>query len=515
MELKLYLDVLKRRALVIVLVTAVAVSLMTGAGLLVPAEYTASATVRVLLDVGIADFRIWEDSANRLLKTYTHILMSGPTLEEAIDRLMPRSSSLTVKDLRECVQVEIIPGTELISIAVQNEDPGLARDVANTLANLLMEYAQDLYVGSSKSTLQIVEEQLASMENDIEDDRQRLAALVTRSDASAEIETLRSQIEFKEDAYDRLLDRYELARLNESLQANSVTVVEPAALPFWPSNSLGLTQIALSGIVGLFVGVGLVLVLENLDTRIHSPQQLEHMTNLPILGIAPKGILSPDELEQPNENRGCIQSIEEAYRLLGINLQALGEKNALKTILITSAVPREGKSMTAANLAQVLAERGQTVFLVESDLRSPALTKMLELENDGYGLGSLLVDRPPNSREVLGKVMLPTKQPTLFAVVAGPKVTNPTSLLTSPLMEKILSYLAEQGQVTLLDAPPVLGMADVSVLAPKADGIILVVRESYSKRDQVLAALKQLEASRARVLGFVFLQKNDVDWIYG
>jgi succinoglycan biosynthesis transport protein ExoP len=514
MELRRYLDILKRRAVAIVIVVTLVVTVVAVVGLLVNPVYTAGATVRVVQDVGILDLRIQETYGVRLMQTYGRVLTGWPVLQQAAKRL---GSSLSTGELREKVKVEVVPGTELMWIAVEDQDPVFARDLANTLANLLVEYAQDLYSGSSKSTRQILGEQLASVEYDIESDRQQLAALLGEGKVGPEVESLKSQIAFKEDAYDRLLDRYELARLNESLRANSITVVAPATLPRSPSNTLGLTQIGLSLVVGLFGGIGLALVLENLDTRIHSLQQLEHLTHLLVLGTVPRGLLSPDGFEHSN-GTGSIRPIEEAYHLLSINLLALKEDMPLQTILITSAMSKEGKSTIAANLAQALAQRGQTVFLVESDLRRPAIAGVLDLEletdSDGQGLGSLLEQHSPFSHEALSQVMLPAKQPSLFVIGSGPRTASPTALLASPAMDSLLGYLGTQGQVTLLDAPPVLGTADASVLAPRVDGVILVVRQAQSKREQVLAALRQLQASRARVIGCVFLQESDKDWGY-
>lgn len=506
MELQLYLNILKRRALVIVIVAAVAVLVVTAAGFLIPPVYTAKTTLRVLLDVGVVDLTLRDDYSERLLNTYSHILKSGPILEQAISDLSPRTSSLTTGDLRENVEVEVVPDTELISIAVQDGDPALARDLANTLGALLVEYAQNLYVGSSKSTREIVEEQLASMENDLENDRQRLAALVAEGRADAEVEALTRQIEFKEDAYDRLLDRYELARLNESLRANSITVISPATLPQEPSNRLGLTQIGLGLILGLFGGVGLALVLENLDTRIHSPQQLEHLTNLPVLGAVPRGLLSPGSFGHTNETDNR-KPTEEAYRLLSINLQALQEEVPFQTILITSAVAEEGKSTVAVNLAQALAEQGQTIILVESDMRRPTIGKILDMD-DELGLSNLLAEGTALSDTELDRVMHAVEQSSLFVIGGGPEVPNPTALLASPSMEKLLDYLGGRGQTTLLHGPSVLGMADISVLAPRVDGVILVARQALSSREHVGDALKQLQAARARVLGTVFLRKS-------
>jgi len=462
--------------------------------------------------VGVVDLSLRVDYGERLLNTYSRILKSGPILEKAINRLGLQPSTMSVGDIREKVEVEAVPETELITIAVEDEDPVLARDLANILATLLVEHAQNLYSGNSKSALQIVEEQLAGMENELESDRQQLSILLASNASDAEVEALRSQIQFKEDSYDRLLDRYELARLNESLRANSITIVEPASLPRIPANALGVKEVGLGFLIGVFGGIGLALVMENLDTRIHSSQQLEHLTNVSVLAIIPRGLLTM--MGPEHHANGVGKAVAEAYRLLSINLQSLRQDISLQTILITSAAPREGKSTVAVNLAQMLAERGQTVFLVESDLRRPTVAKLFGID-DGLGLGSLLSEPAKLSPETLGQIIHPAESPCLFVISGGPKMDNPTSLLTSPAMDKLFDYLGTQGQTTIVDAPPVLGMADVSILAPKMDGVIMVVRESLTRREQLLAAMKQLQASRAHVLGFVFLRKGgDRIWDY-
>ena len=508
MNLRHSIDMFKRRMIAIVIVATLAVTVVVAAGLLTTPVYTANATVRVIQNVGITDLRVGDAYSERLMNTYGLILRSWPILEEAAERL---GSSRPAASLWDEVSIEAIPDTELMAITVQDRDPAFAALFANTLAELLVEHTRSLYQGSVKSTRQIVEEQLASTENDLEGDRQQLIALLAEGKVGAEVEMLKSQIKFREEAYNQLLDRYELARLNEALIANSITVVAPAKLPRTPSNSLGLKEVGLSLVMGLFSGIGLALVLENLDTRVHSSQQLEHMTHLPVLGIVPRGLLSLGGSER--SNGAGSRPIEEAYRLLGTNLQSLREDVPLQNVLITSAIAKEGKSTVAANLAQTLAERGQTIFLLESDLRHPSMEKMFSLDND-LGLSSLLAGRTSLDDVVLSKALCCAEQPSLFVIGSGPRPANPTALLASPPVAELLDYLSAQGQMTLLDAPPVLGVADVSVLAPRVDGVILVVRQAWSKREQVLAALRQLQASRARVLGFIFLQDSGKGWGY-
>jgi capsular exopolysaccharide synthesis family protein len=520
MELQRYLEILKRRALVIFTVVIVTLLVVAVASTyIIPSVYEAQTVVRVLLDVGVSDFVMREDYSTRLLNTYAEILQGEPMLTKAIERMsLPASSSSLIKD----VTVEVVPDTELLTITVQSRDKGLARDLANTLPTLLTEYSQEMYVGSSKSTKQIVDEQLVSLSTDLEEIRQQRDILIANMGSTSEIDALNSQIEDKEEAYDLLLEISELASLSESLRANSIAVVAPATLPIEPANKLGLYEIAIALVIGLLGGIGFALVLENLDTRIHNWNQLEHFFGLPVIGIVPPGTLTAWDLDiwdLDNENAPKKNKLVlEAYRLLCANFLASKKKYHeqeqvnLEKILVTNADPKEGKSTVVANLARVLANQGQKVLLVESDLRQPILTEKFGL--DGHtGIGNLLNDQRSIDDVELEQMICTTDQLGLRMVDSGPKVEHPAALLASPSVEKLLEYVKDQAEVTLLDTPAVLGVADVTVLAPKVDGIIMVVWQSISKREVVSRALQQLYASQARVLGLVFLEKSAKDWV--
>lgn len=507
MELQPYLDILKRRAVAIAIVAILAVAVVTVVGILTPPIYSAKATVRIFLDVGIADFNLREDYNIRLLNTYKQLAKSRPLLERAIDR-MSLGASVNVADLVDQVQSEIIPNTELIAISVDYNNPATARDLANALATLLIEDAQTSYaVNSDKSASQITQAQLASLESQLESDRQQLDSLLVKGLSSAKAEALKNKIQLEEDAYTRLLNRYEDARLYQSLRANSILFIEPASLPVIPSNVLRFQSIALALLMGLFGGLGLALVMENLDRRIHSPQELENLSSLRLLGVVPKGFISPGSLGQFADANNS-QPIEEAFRLLSVNLQIQTNAVRPQTILITSAIPKEGKSTVATNLALSLAGLGQTVFLIEGDMRNPALQKMLDLDGC-IGLSNLLSKDEAFNGVDLTRLAQPVDQLPLYVICGGPQVANPTQFLASPRMAELLEHLRKQGQMILLDAPPVLQLADVSALVPKVDGAILVVNQAHSNREQVLVAIRQLQAIKANILGFVFVQTND------
>ncbi len=506
MDLRHYFDILQRRFWAIVIVVSVTLGMMAGYSLLATPVYKAQTTVRILLDVGISDFVLRQDYTIRMLNTYVYVLESLAFREKALERLEPRYGERARQGLRD-LKSEAIPDSELIRIIVYHEDPQIAQEMANLLVILLREYAQNLYVGGQRSVREVIEDQLNQMRAEINSMRQRLAQLTSTGASEAEIEMLYNQIKFEEDSYDRLLDRYELARLNESIRANSISVVQPAAFPRQPSNAPHLRDIGLTLVVGLLGGIGVALVLENLDTRIRSVHQLEHILQITVIGTVPKGSLHL----RRNGKRQTKQErmLWEAYHLLALNLQAQIQAKGIKTLLITSAMPREGKSMVASNLSQVMAEQARMVFIIESDMRRPTLKEHLGLAEQHIGLSELLTEAIP-----LEIATCATDHPSLFAILSGSPPANPTALLATPGMHNLLAFLRKQTYLTILDAPPVLGIADVSVLASQVDAILLVVRQDVSRREQVQEALKQLKAVQGPILGAVFLRKGKGGWEY-
>ncbi len=509
MELKVYLEILKRHAQVIIFVTTLAVLVVTLIGWFIPPTYKAKSTVRIILDVGLDDFTFREDYTERLLNTYREVLLSSPFLEKAMARTATPKPGLTTGELLKKLTVDVVAKTELMNISVVDRDPVFARDMANTLAELLAEYPQNLYVGRGKSTRQVLEEQLASIQAQLDAERNLLVEMNKQNKTKTELDALDRQIRINEAAYTMLLDRYELVRLNETLRANSINILAPATIPVEASNNIGPTQIILGVVLGLFGGIALAFVLENLDTRIHSARQLEYLTNLPVLSSVPHGLIPPGTFEELDQTP-AVQALKEAYRVLIPNMKIFGKRDtSLRSILITSPTGVEGKSLVSANLSQAIAEQGQQLFLVETDLRSPSLGKIFSLEED-CGLSDLLA-----RSAVLNELVHPTQQPNLFLVMGGNKVTNPTTLLASSTMRRFLDFLDTRNQFIILDAPPVLGVADTSVLAPHVNGVVLVVGQETSTREQVFAALRQLQTARARMLGIIFVEKGQKGWGLG
>lgn len=188
--------------------------------------------------------------------------------------------------------------------------------------------------------------------------------------------------------------------------------------------------------------------------------------------------------------------VVEAFRTLRTNLQFLDFEGHLKSLGITSALPGEGKSTVAANLAVAIAQAGRSAVLVDADLRRPELHRIFGVANR-VGLTNLLVDGAGE------EALQSTKVDGLRLLTSGPLPPNPAELLSSPEMERVIALLGSSADVVIYDTPPATAVTDAAVLGAKIDGMLLVLRLGKAPRDAVMRAKKLLENANVRVLGVV------------
>ena len=202
--------------------------------------------------------------------------------------------------------------------------------------------------------------------------------------------------------------------------------------------------------------------------------------------------------------------ISEQYRTIRTNIQYSMIDRDLKTLVVTSSGPSEGKSTTSANLAIVFANSGKHVLLVDADMRKPTVAKTFSIDNV-RGLSTLL-----GSKEVaLHQVIQSSGVDNLSLMTSGPKPPNPSELLNSRRMEELVQDLKQQYDLVIFDMPPVVAVTDAQIVSSKSDGTILVVRENVSKRDSLLKAKNLLELVDANILGVVYNgSKNITDQAY-
>ncbi len=246
---------------------------------------------------------------------------------------------------------------------------------------------------------------------------------------------------------------------------------------------------------GLLAGVLLALLRSALDTTVHSEAVVQELTDNPVLGSIPfdadarhSPLIVGDELGTPRA---------EAYRQLRTNLHFLSAVGQASVIMVSSAVPGEGKSTIATNLALSFVERGEKVLLMECDLRLPAVAQLLGLEGS-VGLTDVLVDRVPveDVLQVWGQ--------GLTVLAAGPLPPNPSELLGGTAMADLVAEMRVMFDRVVIDTPPLIPVTDAAVLSTVADGTLLVTRHGKTNRAQLAAAAQSLEGTHARLLGTVF-----------
>lgn len=276
--------------------------------------------------------------------------------------------------------------------------------------------------------------------------------------------------------------------------ATQVTVLTPAVPPVAPTSPSWRINIALGLFVGVVVGLAAVAIRETLDSKVKGPRDVQKLTAAPIVGrISFDGGAASHPLTLQDDPRSRRA---ESIRQLRTNLQFLAASSGRNVFVITSSVPREGKSTVAANLAIAMAQAGMGVCLVEGDLRRPSLRGYLGLD-DSVGLTSVLV----------GEVnLIDAVQPwgtRMDALLCGRIPPNPSELLSSQGMQAVIAELESMYDVVIIDCPPLLPVTDGAVLAKLLGGVIVVIGASIVRRQQLEAALNTLQTVGAQVQGVI------------
>jgi non-specific protein-tyrosine kinase len=250
------------------------------------------------------------------------------------------------------------------------------------------------------------------------------------------------------------------------------------------------------------LAVGFIFLIDYLDDSIKSPQEVMEDTNLSTLGT-----IALIKGENPEDRLITAQSprdpISEAYRVLRTNLNFSAIDGDMSTLLITSSSPGEGKSTTAANLAVVIAQTGKRVILVDADLRRPIQHKIFKATNN-QGLTTAILDHNTPITYHLQK----TKYPELQLMTSGPIPPNPAELLNSLRMNQVMEDFHREADIVIFDTPPVLTVADATILAPRTDGTLIVIESGGTKRSALLQAAERLQTTNGHIYGVVINKLN-------
>ena len=433
-------------------------------------------------------------AGERLARTYSELLQRRSVLTEAI-------SELGLEQTAAAVQVDLVPNTQLIQLTVRHPDPSVAMLLANKIPVVFRRQNEELQTSrfaASKASL------LQELERLSEDIGAIEAQIAVQREASSEadqeeLRRLETNLTQYRSSYASLLRSYEEIRLAEATVIDNVVVVEPAHLPMAPTRPRILQNTALAALLGAMLGLGVAFLIDYLDDTVKTEEDVREAMNLGILGAI--GRIPGDRLDEKLVTIGGSRSpLSEAYRVLRTNLQFADVDHPPKTLLVTSAGPSEGKSTTVANLAAVMAQAGSSVILVDSDLRRPLLNEVFLLDGQRGGLTNALMDGADAGLE---GYLQETQVEGLRVLASGAHPPNPSELLGSDRMKKLIERLKDEADLVLFDSPPTLVASDAAVLATQLDGVLMVVDTGATRRDVATRAVESLRQVGAKVYGVV------------
>jgi capsular exopolysaccharide synthesis family protein len=489
-ELRDYLAILRRRKYLVAGVTMVCVVVALVVTSLLAPRYTATATLRVQPGTAFVGGVVRADDlayVDRLENTYADLAKSRQVIDEVVRQT----------GMRQAPEVEVhgVANTELMDVDVTTGNPEKAAAAANALAAELVAHVRALNRTSNDEAQELFNSRAGRLAEEIATAVSQRAAL-NLADPSAEnrleILTLTEQITSKRASLAALRADYQSLQLAQEARSLGLSVVAKATPPTQPSNRhLGLT-LGIALVLGLVASAGLAFLAENLTLRFRTRDEIEKAVEAPILAAIPDvGEVATDGVF----NSGS--KAEEAFRRLATAVLAAGAKEPLKTIMVTSAEPNQGKSTVVANLGRTLAQSGRSVLLVDANLRSPVLHEIYGLPNE-EGLSDLLVAGPPEEERLLR----PAGVPGLWILPAGSAANDPAMLLGSLEMERWVSSVENRFDFVLFDSPAVLGVTDPLALARSVDAVLLVAREDVL-RDRLSLAHRELLRLNVRFLGIV------------
>ncbi|NIN72937.1 MAG: polysaccharide biosynthesis tyrosine autokinase [Gemmatimonadetes bacterium] len=359
---------------------------------------------------------------------------------------------------------------------------------------------QQHLLDAAENAIAAADIRIATLTRSLDDLQAELRALPA---VETELAQLQNEVEIHSDMYKYLLSRYQESQIAEAEISPYVDVMDPA-LSVWPVRRGQQVNTIFGGLLGLLLGLAAAFFLEYLDRSVQSTSDVETKLGLAVLGWIPRvetaGDGRPIPLLADIETEGVAA---EAYRVLRTNLAfSTAREHPLHSLVFTSPGPGEGKSTTVANLAAVLAARGDRALLIDADLRRGELHDAFDLLRSP-GLSDLLAGEL-DPREVIR----PAVRPGLDLLPAGKRPPNPSELLGSQAMAGLLAGWRDVYRWVLLDAPPVLAVTDSVVLAALTDGAVLVLRAGETDRRAGWQAIQQLRRVDARIVGAVL---NEVD----
>ncbi len=431
-------------------------------------------------------------ASQRLSQTYADLATTGPLLEQVIAK---NGLGITPDDFRKRIVADAPRDSTLVHLTVQDGDPARAAALANSLAAEMIA-ASPAIAGRDSQVQQFIDADLAALQAQIQDTQaeiQRLTSLPSRSAADEQqLQALQGRIVILRQTYATMLG------FSSNSGANLLTVVDPASPPEAAASPRVLLNTVIAALVGLLIALGLAFLFDYLDDTVKSTDDVEAVTGLPTLGmiIKMRGAKGRSEIYRLATLLYPRAPVAEAYRSLRTSIEFAAVDAPVRTLLVTSAIPGEGKTTTAANLAVVFAQAGHRTILLDADFRKPGVHRIFDLPN-AHGLSSLM----RSDATGLDDVAQPTEQENLRVITTGPLPPNPAELLGSQRMRTILGRLAEAADLVVVDSPPLQAVTDAVLLSSITDGTLFVIDAGRTHRGAVRRGREALAQAGARILG--------------
>lgn len=447
-------------------------------------------------------------ASERTARTYAELMKSESILQQSLQRL---GSQVPVAELNaQITEINVLPvrDTQLIDLSVEGLNPELIAAVANVLPELFLDELRQMQSSRFADSKASLQEQLTAISRQVEATQLEMDGLEDARTAQEELEygRLRNALTQYQASYANLLQTYEMLRLAEAQAMDNLVIVEAAEPPTTPAYPRTLLNVLLATIVGTGMAVGAILLLDILDDRIRTPEDVKRMTTLPVLGMISHTSARDVGKDQQFELISAVNPRHptvEAFRRLRTNLQYYNVDKRLRTLLITSAHPNAGKSVTAVNLALVLAQSGKNVVLVDTDLRRSRLHHIFGIARRPGLSEALTADIAVESLLMQVNANAPAPIPNLRVLVSGSKAPNPAELLGSQRMATLIETLKSNADVVVFDSPPLMAVADAQVISQTVDGTLLVVNSQKTSGGDLQHAIEMLEQVQAPLLGIV------------
>ncbi len=407
-----------------------------------------------------------------------------------------------IKKFLENVKVETVPDTRLLNLYVDNKDPQMAADIANRIAEVFVAHnlvyiTKGEIINLHKNEYLKLKTQLSEYSNVYKDKHPKMIRL--KEEIAQLVLNLIKEEEGKVVGSTSSSGVYtEVASsILAGLKANNITIQDRAEVQKWPIKPNKRLNILLAMIVGLSGGIGLVFFIEYLDNTVKNIEDIRRSVEWPFLGSVPDidsgtGEFDKDLLTHIRPK----DPIAESYRAIRTSvLFSSTEEHPLKSIIVTSPGPQEGKTTTLCNLGITMAQNQKRVLLVDADMRKPRLHEVFKKNNE-IGLSNFL-----SGQAVFTDLAQKTEIDNLFLVPGGPYVPNPSELLTSHKMKEFIEKAKAKFDIILFDTSPIAVVTDAVILSQAVDGSIVVLQGDKTNK-RVLPRISQLlKEARARIVG--------------